>query len=364
MLALSTPVLAAIPADDISAVVFVYQHIGEDSVPQANISIEQFQSHLQELQTDDYNILPLSKIVTAIKNGESLPPRTIAITFDGAYLSTLTQALPLLDAADIPYTVFFTSDTADNGTAGHASWGQLKKLGKQKNVELGILPATYAHLVDLPPEESATLINRAVSRYREEFEEPPLFFSYPYGEISPALKKQISGYGFHAAFGQHSGVMFTASINHTAGVTYAGTDFMAVPRFTMTGAFSDIERFQLTANALPLPVADVMPDDMILQQNPPIIGFTVTPNITDLSKLSCFISGIGKVPLTKLGGNRVEIRLDGHILEGRRTRVNCTLPNDTRVPGERQSWRWFGFLLVSPDYPDDEDTLEIKADTP
>ena len=32
-----------------------------------------------------------------------------------------------------------------------------------------------------------------------------------------------------------------------------------------------------TANALPLPVTDVMPEDMLIEENPPLIGFTVAP---------------------------------------------------------------------------------------
>lgn len=343
---------AAIPADSLSAVVFVYQHVGEDTIAQGNISVEQLQSHLQELQTGGYTVLPLSRIVSAVKNGEDLPQKAVALTFDGAYLSTLANALPLLDAANIPYTVFFTTDSADNGTAGHATWSQLRKLKNQDNAELGILPAAYAHLVDLPPEKSAALINRAVSRFREEFDEDPAFFAYPYGELSSALKKHIAGYGFQAAFGQQSGVI------------YAKADFLALPRFTMTESFGDLERFQLTANALPLPVSEVVPDDMVLQQNPPMIGFTITPDIADISKLSCFISGVGRVPLTRLESNRIEIRLGDGPLEDRRTRVNCTLPDDTHIPGERQSWRWFGLLLISSDYPEEEEIQEIKAETP
>ena len=78
----------------------------------------------------------------------------------------------------------------------------------------------------------------------------------------------------------------------------------------------------------------------------------MAPELSDLSRLSCFISGIGKAGIFKPGGNRVEIRLEEPLQE-RRTRINCTMPDDTIIPGEPQSWRWFGMQLVADDVQDD-----------
>jgi peptidoglycan/xylan/chitin deacetylase (PgdA/CDA1 family) len=340
---------AGIEADRSSAVIFVYQRIGEDSQPQSNISVEQFKEHIRELQTGGYTVLPLPKIIAALKDGQTLPQKTVALTFEGAFLGTLKKAVPLLDEAGLPYTVFYASDMIDNKNPAHMNWSQLKDLRGDRLATLGILPAAYTHMAGLTADESAALINRAVTRYRDEFGEQPAFFAYPYGEYSNALKKQVASYAFKAAFGQQSGV------------AYAGADFLALPRFTMTDAYGDLDRFQLTANALPLPVADVTPGDMLLKSNPPIIGFTVTPDIKDISSLSCFISGMGKAELQKPGGNRVEIRLKDP-LEDRRTRVNCTLPDDTLIPGQPRSWRWFGMMMISPQYDDDTAPAAGNAD--
>lgn len=338
---------ASIEADSSSAVVFSYQRVGEDTMPHSSISTDRFREHIRELKTAGYSVLPLPRIIEAVNRGEMLPHKTVAITFDGAYASTQGNALAFLDEAEIPYTLFFSSDMADGPSPGHLGWDQLKALKRKKGVSLGILPSAYAHLINNSPEANAALINKAVSKYRENFGEEPQFFSWPYGEYSSALKKQIETYGFKASFGQQSGVV------------YAGADFLALPRFTMTDNFGDLDRFRLTANALPLPVSGVTPEDTILAQNPPMIGFTVTPEIQDLSKLSCFISGIGKVGIVKPGGNRTEIRIEEPFID-RRTRVNCTLPDDTVIPGEAPSWRWFGMLLVDTGYAEEE-TVTVTA---
>jgi len=331
---------ATIEADKSSAVIFVYQRIGEDATPQSSISLDQFKEHVKELKTGGYTVLPLGKIVDSLKNGDPLPRKTIGITFEGAWLSTFANALPLLDEAELPYTVFFSSDLAEDGAnPAHMSWKNLRDLKKNRLVSFGIMPSAYVHMAPQTKDQNADIINKAISRFQAELGEDPQFFAYPYGEYSTALRKQLSGYAFKAAFGEQSGV------------ASAKSDFTALPRFTMTDNYGDLERFQLTANALPLPVTDVVPEDMTIKQDPPLIGFTVTPELTDLSKLSCFVSGNGKADMVRLGGGRIELRLKDK-LEDEKTRVNCTMP-ESASPGEMQSWRWFGMQLIAPGYSDD-----------
>lgn len=336
---------ADVAADSATAVVFVYQRVDEDSALDANISIDQFELHIKELKQGGYNVLPLGQIMDALKSGKDLPPKTVAITFDGAYQATMAAAVPRLTAANLPFTVFFAGDMADGGTPTHMNWSQLKKLGKNKLADFGILPASYANMVNLPAEENAALINRAVSKYRDTFGSMPQYFAYPYGEYDAALRKQLAGYGFKGVFGQHSGVIHSKS------------DFLALPRFTMTGDYGDLDRFILTARALPLPVQDIVPDNTIVRENPPHIGFTVTPEITNISKLACFASNVGKLTLLRLGGNRIELRPEQPFVD-RRTRVNCTLVDSAVTPGEPRRWRWFGLMFLLPDQANDADEVE------
>jgi peptidoglycan/xylan/chitin deacetylase (PgdA/CDA1 family) len=341
---------AEISEDKNTAVIFVYQRVGNDSVPQGNISLEQFKEHIDQLTKDGFMILPLEKIIDALKNDKILPPKTVAITFEGAYQTTLANVRPLLEKAHIPFTVFFASDMAEGDNPSHLTWAQIADLKKSPLVSLGILPSSYQHMTDRNDTENAAIINKAISSYREKFGSDPLFFAYPYGEFNNAVKKQLESYNFQAVFSQKSGVVHTHS------------DFMALPRFTMTDEYGDLDRFMLTANALPLPMTGVVPADTIITQNPPLIGFTVTPEIGSLAKLSCFVSSLGKTALARMGSNRIEIRLTQPLID-RRTRVNCTLPTDNLKAGEPQRWRWFSLLLIAPAIEDDNNDGEDDADS-
>lgn len=321
-----------------AAVIYAYQRIGDDTLPHASLSYEQFTAQIKELQQGDYNVLPLATIIAAFKNDTSLPANTVALTFDAINKTTLERIQPLLDAAGYPYTVFISTDSTDRAEPGSLSWSELRDLSKDKNVELGILPAHYAHMVAQDMAANTASINKSMGRYREELKADPRFFAWPYGEYSRALTKKLAEYGLEAAFGNQSGT------------AHAKSDLLALPRFQMNDLNGDLDRFRQTARALPLPVSDLAPDDPVLRDNPPMIGFTVSADIKNLDGLSCFVSGQGKVDTRKIG-QRIELR-PAAPFANRRTRVNCTLPVAV-APGEEPRWRWLGMIFIDPEFNDE-----------
>ncbi len=327
---------ALYPFDQSSAVTFAYHRIGEDAYPDTNLRIAQFESHVTELLEGSYTVMALPDILNAVKDGIVLAPKTVALTFEGGHRSVLDRALPLLLENEIPFTVFVATDKADWNSPNYLNWDDLRKLKRHKNVSIGIHPAAYTRLTDAPREEILRQINKARSRYREELGEDPKLFAYPFGEYSAAYHEIIASQNFLGAFGQHSGVI------------HSEADFLALPRFAMTESYGGLERFRLTAHAMPLPVRDVQPKDPHLSGDTPAIGFTVSPDLKEgLDKLSCFISGHGKPAMEKIGDSRIELRLN-YPIEEDRTRVNCTMPGPVSDPGEPARWRWFGMLLTKP----------------
>ncbi len=324
----------ASPNGDSAAVILTYHRVGEDAYPDTNIRTDQFRAHINELEDDGYTVLPLPDIVLALKNNTELPDKTIAITFEGAYRSALKNALPILLEKQIPFTVFFASDHADSNAQQHMNWADLRRLNRHEFVTTGMHPASYTRLAGESNEEILGQINKARLRFREKLKQEPKLFSYPFGEYSLPYRNLIEAQGFNAAFGLYSG---TAS---------AKSDIFALPRFTMTESYGDLERFKLVTNALPFPVSSIEPKDPYLTTNYPAIGFSVPDTLAnDLSALSCFVSG-QKQPVIEIPGEgRVELRLHAPLPEGR-TRINCTLP----LPHKKDDtprWRWFGMLLVN-----------------
>ena len=127
------------------AVVLMYHRFGESKYPSTNISLEQFESHLQKLAAKKYTVLPLSKIVQHFKNGTDLPDHSIAITIDDAYLSVFHEAWPRLKAMGFPFTVFVATDPVDNNNPNYMSWEQLRQL-QAGGAEIGSQTKTHPHM--------------------------------------------------------------------------------------------------------------------------------------------------------------------------------------------------------------------------
>lgn len=323
------------PVDEKSAIVFVYHRIGEDQFPETNIRKEQFDAQIREITGGDYTVLPVPEIVQALREERSLPPRTIGITFDGGHRSILEHAVPILVKNEIPFTVFFSTDKADWNSPAYLDWQDLKKLARNDKVTLGIHPAAYTRLTEETPEAIRAQINSAKARFREVLDENPEYFAYPFGELSLTYRDVVEKNGFAAAFGQQSAV------------AYPGADFMVLPRFTMTENFADIERFRLTANALPLPVIDIEPADPLLTGADPIMGFTIATALSGQREtIACFTSDPGEPSVEILGKDRIELRIP-QPFESSRVRVNCTMPGPQGIdPDGPPRWRWFGMLLT------------------
>ena len=310
-----------------SAVILVYHRFGEGQFPSTSIRMEQFKSHLLELRRKRYNIIPITEIIQKINNREKLPDFTIGLSIDDAYSSVYEKAWPLLREANIPFTLFISTDVVDRQATGYMSWDQIREL-KSSGVTIGSQTKSHKHLPLISIEDAKHEIDKANVRIKKELGLRPELFAYPYGEYNSSVRELIIDRGFKAAFTQSSGALHSYS------------DKFSLPRFALNERYGGIDRFRLVANALPLPVDDVLPIDPLLVENPPAFGFTVAKSAGSLKQLACFSSNEGELRLERLG-RRIEARFNTMLPKGR-SRVNCTLP------GPNNRWRWFGVqFLVS-----------------
>jgi len=316
--------MVAQSGDATSAVVFMYHRFGEGEYPSTNITMEQFDQHVKELTSGPYTVMGVPQIISALADGNGLPDRTIGITIDDAYRSVYEKAWPVFREHNLPFTVFVSTEQLDSGYANYMTWDMVRELSKA-GATIGGHSQNHAHLPDFDIDRIKAELANSAARFKEELGYVPDIFAYPYGEASDAVIAAVKEAGYRAAFGQQSGAMHTKS------------DFMYLPRFALNEHYGAMDRFNLAANSLPLVVSDVTPADYTLTRNPPAFGFTLAESAPSMN---CYPSE-GEPTMSRLGEERVEIRLDGPVSSGR-WRINCT------AMGPDSRWRWFGMLYTVP----------------
>ncbi len=315
-----------------SASILLYHRFGEDKYPSTSLSIEQLEKHIEILSKPEYNVMRLENVASAITRGESLPDKTVAISIDDAFKSVYTVAWPRLKEANLPFTVFVSTETIDKKYTSMMSWDQIKELYKS-GVTIGNHLSSHESMIQLDSNTWKNKIDFAQKRLTEILGEEPSLFAYPYGEANNEMKTFLRERGYTAAFGQHSGVASE----------YLDPFFL--PRFSFNEKYGGLDRLKLAINALPIPIKDITPKKIIIENNPPFLGFTVIDNALNLSRLQCFASRQNKPSIIEiLPAKRVEIRFQEKFKRGR-NRVNCTLPS------KKNRWHWVGFQLISKSSP-------------
>ncbi len=305
-----------------SATVFMYHKFGVSKYPSTSVTIDQLNSHIEELTKEKYTIKSIDFIIDTILNDGDLPENTIGISVDDADKSFLEVGWPLFKKNNIPVTLFVTTGTISNNQK-YINWDQIRKL-KEEGVVIGAHSHTHAHMPDISIEEVRNEIETSNKIFLKELGEIPTLFAFPYGETTDEIIELVKEFKFKVAFGQHSGI-----INETSNMYY-------LPRFSLNERYGEIDRVKFAASSKGLGVYDFIPKNPTIKQNPPFIGFSLLDE-KKAKSLDCFVfDSKGQVDREVYKFNeRIEIRLARELSPGR-SRMNCT------VKDSNGNWRWFG----------------------
>ena len=317
-----------------SAVVFMYHRFGENKYPSTNIRIEQFKSHLEYLEKNKFNVLPLSKIITLITNKKNLPKKTVAITIDDAYLSIYEKAYPLLREKKFPFTVFVNTSVISKKENSFMNWSHMREMA-QEGAEFANHSLTHDFLLPRKDEAEKEWQKRlkkeivdAQKKLQEHLGEDtnanPKLLSYPYGEYTLDSAKYVKSLGY-------------IGITQTSGVLNSKTDLKTVPRFAMSESLGDIDNFALKANTLPLPVASASTVEPLLKgENPPTLFLKLE---YPLENMNCFIANGEKIDIEWISDTQAKIKANTP-LKAPRNRYTCTAKDKTG------RWYWHSHLWI------------------
>jgi len=301
-------------ADDNQCVLLLYHRFSDEGPQSTSTSPEIFEKHLEYLFENGYNVLPLDQVIEGLTIQGVLPKKCVSLTADDGFLSIYTDAYPLLVKYQMPMSIFVSTESIDKKYKLMMSWKQLKEMSDL--IDVYNHSVKHLHLVEQEVEIVRSEITQAQQRIQQELGVEEKFFAYPYGEFDDQTYRLISDLGY-VGFGQHSGV-----INRNS-------DFLNLPRFSMSGPYAEMDSFTLKIRTLPMPIGFEEPKSLVISENfKPSLTLTFSREFSkdEKQQFSCFVSGQDQPKLKWLGSNKVNIQAREALPKGR-SRYNCTMPS-------------------------------------
>jgi peptidoglycan/xylan/chitin deacetylase (PgdA/CDA1 family) len=164
----------------------------------------QFEADLLALADAGFTFVSLDDCADWLSRARELPRRSVAVTFDDAYASVFSAALPLLSRLRVPATVFVIGNRIGGDNQWPGQWrsipsmpladiGQLKEAAAA-GISLGSHSWSHAMLTSIDDEALLDEVDASANRLEDLLCLPIRHFAYPYGvrgrrEVAAAARR-------------------------------------------------------------------------------------------------------------------------------------------------------------------------------
>jgi peptidoglycan/xylan/chitin deacetylase (PgdA/CDA1 family) len=291
-----------------SAIVLMYHRFEDKRFPSTSISIENFKKQINYLVQENFNILPISKLIPFFYGDFRLPDKSIFITIDDGYKSFYENGFPIL-----PFSVFvspgYVSETKESD---FMSWSTLKKLLKN-NGEILNHTESHARLLEMSTDEIKNEFISAKEKIKFNLGEDFKIVSYPYGESNKSIEDIVMKMGYKLGFSQHS-----------SPIHYNENKFN-LPRFAINDEFGNIKRFKQIVNSKPLIFSNLKILDKDSKLGVLKIQFE---SISKAQSINCYINN--SATINKKNHEKIIELKFSNLIPGNSYRLNCTYFNENR----------------------------------
>jgi peptidoglycan/xylan/chitin deacetylase (PgdA/CDA1 family) len=208
------PRAASAPADSLRVPILVYHsvmphHPGQTAEQRVlNVDDSVFVTQMRYLVDGGYHVVSFAALVDALEGRDTIPNRSVVITFDDGWENQYRHAFPILRHFGLTAT-FFVFTTPIGKDTKLMTWEQLRELQ-----EAGMTIGSHTRTHPVLPDYHAALHNEVVMS-RADIEEhlggAPDFFAYPFGAWDAESAAWARTAGYRAARAYRGGAWNTPS---------------------------------------------------------------------------------------------------------------------------------------------------------
>ena len=179
--------------------ILMYHHVGISPVGSIfYVPPDKFEDEIRLLHNWGYTPITTTMLVDAIKNGASLPPRPVIITFDDANEDNYTNAFPIMKKYGFTGVLYLPYDYI--GTPNYLTVDQVKEMAAA-GWEVGSHSLTHPILTDLDAPRLRAEIVDSRKKLEKLLGVPILTFAYPFGNVGSSSVDYVKFAGYIAAMG-------------------------------------------------------------------------------------------------------------------------------------------------------------------
>jgi peptidoglycan/xylan/chitin deacetylase (PgdA/CDA1 family) len=192
--------------------ILFYHRVSTDADELA-VHPQRFREQMHFLASADYRVVDVLEVAELLDGGD-VPPRTVGLNFDDAYLDVAKHALPVLEELGFRATVFVATGVTD-GRASFSwyrqqppllGWNDITSLERGGILEFEAHSVTHPNLLTTDDRRAAAEIEGSKRELEDRLGRSVTAFSYPAGLFGEREERLVAAAGYRIAVSCEPGV--------------------------------------------------------------------------------------------------------------------------------------------------------------
>lgn len=179
--------------------IFLYHHIvkeeSEIQYDYMQTTEKTFEEQIKGLENLGYHFISYQDLIDYNNGQKELYKKSCVLTFDDGCKDIYTNAYPILQKYNIPFTMFVVTNAV--GADGCASWEELKEMQDSGLALIASHSTNHTEFNKLSVEETLENVNNSYKSLEENLGEQKIkIFTYPYGLYSQEQLEPLKEEGY------------------------------------------------------------------------------------------------------------------------------------------------------------------------